>query len=499
MAVDADVCMIVEGGYPYIVGGVASWADAFMRASPQLRFHIIAISVSSQSRRPSYALPENVVGITDILLDVCPPGVTPNRRGQQQVERLISLLQTSVISGDGSVFEQFIKHLLATGYGQTALLDSKAGWLAMEAAYAELLPSSPLLDFFWSWRFLLRSVLAIARTPLPQVRVFHAAGTGFSGLAAACARIATGRPFLLTEHGIYTNERRIDLAVSDWLFESGAGGFAISARPSELRSTWMNAFQSFSRISYAMADVITTQYRTNQIFQCSDGAAESKLRIIPNGIDADKFSSLARNTAPRRPTVLLIGRIVPIKDIRTFIMAIALLKDLVPNALGIIIGPEGEDPGYAAGCRQLVDQLGAASSIDFLGRVPDVMEYLLSADVLALSSISEAQPIAVLEAAATGLPVVSTDVGSCREIIEGFEGDPVKGAGGSVVAPCNPKEMAEALAVILLDDRKRAEMGDVMRRRAANYYHKDRVKGLYEALYAELQTSPPQPQQVKLS
>ena len=274
MAVDADVCMIVEGGYPYIVGGVASWADAFMRASPQLRFHIIAISVSSQSRRPSYALPENVVGITDILLDVCPPGVTPNRRGQQQVERLISLLQTSVISGDGSVFEQFIKHLLATGYGQTALLDSKAGWLAMEAAYAELLPSSPLLDFFWSWRFLLRSVLAIARTPLPQVRVFHAAGTGFSGLAAACARIATGRPFLLTEHGIYTNERRIDLAVSDWLFESGAGGFAISARPSELRSTWMNAFQSFSRISYAMADVITTQYRTNQIFQCSDGAVD---------------------------------------------------------------------------------------------------------------------------------------------------------------------------------------------------------------------------------
>jgi len=59
--------------------------------------------------------------------------------------------------------------------------------------------------------------------------------------------------------------------------------------------------------------------------------------------------------------------------------------------------------------------------------------------------------------------------------------------------------MAEALAVILLDDRKRAEMGDVMRRRAANYYHKDRVKGLYEALYAELETSPPQPQQVHLS
>ena len=124
----------------------------------------------------------------------------------------------------------------------------------------------------------------------------------------------------------------------------------------------------------------------------------------------------------------MIGRIVPIKDIRTFIMAVALLKDLVPNVVAILIGPEDEDPEYAASCRQLVHQLGTESSIKFLGRVPDVLQYLCAADVLALSSISEAQPIAMLEAAATGLPIVSTDVGSCREIIEGFEGDPVDAA-----------------------------------------------------------------------
>jgi glycosyltransferase involved in cell wall biosynthesis len=139
----------------------------------------------------------------------------------------------------------------------------------------------------------------------------------------------------------------------------------------------------------------------------------------------------------------------------------------------------------------LVHQLGAGSSIEFLGRVPDVLEYLRAADVLALASISEAQPIAMLEAAASGLPVVSTDVGSCREIIEGFDGDPVEGCGGIVVDPCNPKAMAEALAAILLDDAIRAQMAEVMRRRVASYYHKDRVTRLYEGLYAELMAQSP--------
>jgi len=124
-----------------------------------------------------------------------------------------------------------------------------------------------------------------------------------------------------------------------------------------------------------------------------------------------------------------------------------------------------------------------------MGRV-NVREYLGQVDAIALTSISEAQPIALLEAAAIGLPAVSTDVGSCREIIEGFDGDPVEGCGGIVVTPCNPKALAEALASILLHDEMRSQMGDVMRRRAANYYHKNRVKCLYEELYADLMAKP---------
>jgi glycosyltransferase involved in cell wall biosynthesis len=187
----------------------------------------------------------------------------------------------------------------------------------------------------------------------------------------------------------------------------------------------------------------------------------------------------------------MIGRIVPIKDTRTFIMAMSLLKELIPNVIAIMIGPEEEDPPYAIGCRELVAQLGLESTVQFLGRVPDVKEYLGRSDVIALTSISEAQPIALLEAAATGLPAVTTDVGSCREIIEGFEGDSVIGRGGIVVEACNPKATAQALATILLDDDMRMEMGRVMQQRIPNLYHKERIRRLYEDLYAGLASEAP--------
>jgi glycosyltransferase involved in cell wall biosynthesis len=490
MSAGADVCLIVEGGYPYVVGGVASWADALMRASPQLTFHVIAITISSQARCRSYVLPANAIDVTDVILDACPRGRAPARSEAAKIRQILRLVELALTSGDCCTFEELIEQIRITGFGQTALLDAKEGWSAMEQAYEWLLPNGPLLDFFWFWRFLVRSLLAVLSTPLPQARVFHAVATGYSGLVGSYAKLVAKTPLLVTEHGVYTNERRIELAVADWLFDSETGGFDAAPPPAELRSIWLNAFQSFSRISYAVADVITTQYRANQSFQRADGAPDDKLRIIPNGIDVAKFAAIPRDTTPRRPTVVMIGRIVPIKDIRTFIIAVALLTELVPSVLAILIGPEDEDPEYAASCRQLVQQLGAESAIEFLGRVPDVLKYLSAADVLALSSISEAQPMAILEAAATGLPIVSTDVGSCREIIEGFEGDPVEGCGGIVVEPCNPKAMAEALTTILLDDALRLQMAEVMRRRVASYYHKNRVTRLYEGLYAELMTPP---------
>jgi polysaccharide biosynthesis protein PelF len=479
----ADVCLIAEGGYPYMLGGVSSWLDALVRSLPNKRFHIVAISMASLERKCKFELPANVIGITDVLLDQCPIG---RRRSlpAQDTRAIVQRLRSILTGDDGREFAALLQDLASTGLGSHELLDTRNAWKAMEQAYIAVLPNAPLVDFFWMWRFLVRSVLAVAAAPVPDAKVYHAVSTGYAGLYGAKAKCCTGRPLVLTEHGIYTNERRIEICLADWIYDSGIAGFSATDPSPELRDLWLDAFTSFSRISYGLSNSITTQYRANQLFQMQDGAPADKLRIIPNGLAVQHYAQIAADTTPRPPTVLLIGRLVPIKDIRTFILAVGVLTQLVPDAKALVIGPSDEDPAYAEQCHKLVRQQGLGDAVVFLGRVNDVKDYLSRVDLFVLTSLSEAQPISLLEAGACGLPAVTTDVGSCREIIEGTEDGPVAGRGGIVVGTCDPQALAEAMAAILLDPGMRADMGRVMRERVTAVYNEDRVSRMYADLYA---------------
>jgi glycosyltransferase involved in cell wall biosynthesis len=89
-----------------------------------------------------------------------------------------------------------------------------------------------------------------------------------------------------------------------------------------------------------------------------------------------------------------------------------------PDAEGWIAGPEDEDPDYATECRSLAESLGLGSKVKFLG-FQKIDELLPKVGVLVLSSISEALPLVVLEGFAAGVPCVTTDVGSCSELVFG--------------------------------------------------------------------------------
>ena len=95
----ADICLIVEGGYPYMLGGVSSWTDALIRSMPDRSFHVVAITIASQPRVARFIIPGNVVGITDVLLDSSPAGLEPRRVRDDQI-RLLSDHLFSVLSTD---------------------------------------------------------------------------------------------------------------------------------------------------------------------------------------------------------------------------------------------------------------------------------------------------------------------------------------------------------------------------------------------------------------
>lgn len=116
----------------------------------------------------------------------------------------------------------------------------------------------------------------------------------------------------------------------------------------------------------------------------------------------------------------------------------------MPEAEGWIAGPEDEDPGYAEECRNLAESLGVSGRVKFLGfqKVEDLMPKI---GLTILSSISEALPLVILEGYAAGVPTVSTDVGSCRQLIEGLaDEDRSLGHSGAVVNIADPQALADA-------------------------------------------------------
>jgi glycosyltransferase involved in cell wall biosynthesis len=181
----------------------------------------------------------------------------------------------------------------------------------------------------------------------------------------------------------------------------------------------------------------------------------------------------------------LVGRIVPIKDIKTFVRAMRTVVAAIPGAQGWIVGPDDEDPRYAEECRALARSLGLEDAVRFMGFRP-ADEVLPNLGLAVLTSISEALPLFVLEAFAAGVPVVATDVGSCRALIEGGDDeDRARGAAGAIAPFAAPDVLARA-AIDLLRDRQRWQRASAagVARVEALYSH-DRMFNQYRAVYGD--------------
>lgn len=148
----------------------------------------------------------------------------------------------------------------------------------------------------------------------------------------------------------------------------------------------------------------------------------------------------------------------------------------VPRAEFAVVGPLDHDPGYAARCVALAARLGLGERLVFAGEA-DTDAWLRRLDVVALTSVSEAQPLALLEAMSAGIPVVATDVGGCRALV---------GGAGLVVPPASPRAAADALSRLLLDPALRQRLGASGRRRVALRHRPERLARAYRSLYEEV-------------
>jgi polysaccharide biosynthesis protein PelF len=483
--VPADVCLLVEGCYPFVPGGVSGWIDWLIRTQPHLTFSVVSLWPTPNGTTPRYAMPSNAIAFHPLYLQEF--GATPrqNQRTPAGLDALAAALTDFVQTGGALQLDRLIaaQAALSPAIPLSHILNGPVGWDLVGRMYREAMPSGSFLHYFWAWRALLGGLFATLEFKLPPARIYHTISTGYAGVLAARAIRETGRPMLLTEHGIYTNERRIELLMADWVADTLDKGHALDDPRMDLRDLWIGAFEAYSRTCYEAASEVITLYADNQRVQKLLGADEARCRVIANGIALDRFAGLAQAADDAQPTVALIGRVVPIKDVKCYINAIKLLRECVPTLRAYVLGPLDEDPDYVTECRQLVADLDLRDCVIFTGAV-NITEYLPQIHVVALTSLSESQPLTLLEAGAAGIPFVSTNVGSCREIIEGRDDEnPPLGRGGFVTPVVAPQPIADAIERLLLDHGLRRQFGATLRERVRAFYRSEQAAGAYQALY----------------
>jgi polysaccharide biosynthesis protein PelF len=483
----ADVCLLMEGSYPYVAGGVSTWTHDLIKSHADLTFHVVALVADRSARKLAYPLPDNVIGLTHVYLQAPDPGARWAPGAGDMLKRLEKPLLKLQQGGGLAELEEILRLLRGRKFklGSRILLNSEDAFHMVVRMCQAQLPDASFLEYFWGLRALMGGMFAVMLAQMPKAKVYHAISTGYAGLFAARAKLETGRPVLLTEHGIYTNERRIEILMAEWLFEGGSSSLSVERATRDLRDLWLDTFASYSKACYDACDKILTLYGGNQEFQRRQGAAEEKLRIIPNGIDYAGYSKVERVGGDRPPTIALIGRVVPIKDVKTYIRAAGILREDIPDLLAMILGPTEEDQQYFEECRTIVKHLGLEKTVIFAGRVK-LTDWLGKIDAIALTSVSEAQPLVILEAGASGVPTVATDVGSCSELLLGRpDEDPPLGAGGAITTLASPLQTAQELRALLLDEPWRRRCAEAIKERVRRYYDKIEIDRIYRALYDE--------------
>ncbi|MFO0850051.1 MAG: glycosyltransferase [Gemmataceae bacterium] len=215
----------------------------------------------------------------------------------------------------------------------------------------------------------------------------------------------------------------------------------------------------------------------------TDGFRGNRIRVIENGIDVDRYGPAADRAAlrqrlgldPDRRYIVHVARHHPVKDQPTLIRGFASAAPDYPDVDLLLVG----DGPLRADLERLADELGVAGRVRFVGIQKNVAEWLAAADVFALTSVSEAASLTLLEAMATGLPVVVTAVGGNPEIVR-------DGVDGLLFPRGDAAGCATAFRE-LLDDPDHAErLGESGRDRVRERYRLDQTVAAYYRLYREL-------------
>ncbi len=199
------------------------------------------------------------------------------------------------------------------------------------------------------------------------------------------------------------------------------------------------------------------------------GIAEQRITTIWNGIDTQKFPF--HGPCPSGPAIV-VARLAEGKNIDALIRAAALVREQIPQFRVRIVG----DGSCRAALEVLAKELGLEKHVAFTGEADNVPEHLRQASMFVLPSLSEGVSLSLLEAMATGLPVVATSVGGNLEVVQ-------EGETGFLVPVKQPALLAQAISRLAADPELACRLGTAGRRRVETTFEVRAMVRAYEDLY----------------
>lgn len=315
---------------------------------------------------------------------------------------------------------------------------------------------SPSRDLRTLWR-----LIRTFRRERPHVVHTHTAKAGALGRLAA--RLAGVPVVVHTYHGHVLG-----------------GGYFSPA----VTAAYREVERQLARVTDAL--VTLTPGLARELSEVHGVAPLDRFRVVPLGLELEPFLAApyqaSRRTArselgvpDSRPVVGVVGRLVPIKNHELLLQALQRVRVRIPEAeLWVVGGGERE-----AALREEARRLGVDGSVRWLGWRSDLDRIYPALDVLALSSLDEGTPVALLEGMAAGLPVVATRVGGVPEIFAD-SGYPVR-----LVPSGSAPGMAAAL-VAALEERGEGGVGRSLREAVVDRYSVERLAAELGELYRRL-------------
>lgn len=477
-----SVLMTTEGTYPYSAGGVSTWCDTLLRNTPDVRWTLLPLMMNPHIEQ-KFDPPENVRRIINVPLwgfeepaefsTEIPFGQLYDRKRRTTIDTIEreflppfrELLR--IICADpsdsqtlGNVFVALEDYFRVHDYNET--FKSRSVWMEfkriVEASSAGPEPPT-IFDLTETLRWLYH-FLVVLNVRVPKTSVTHATAAAFCGIPCITARIRNDTPMILTEHGVYLREQYLFLSRFRRLFFC--------------KQFLLNLITAVVRANYFFADVVAPVCHYNTRWEVAHATPQQKIRVIHNGVDPDLFTSAVKPNGD--PHIVATARIDPLKDIETLLRVAARIKPTHPRAKFTVYGAVADDEYYQR-CLALRRELNVADTVSLGSATDDVVSAYRGADVVLLTSISEAFPYSVIEAMSCEKAIVASDVGGVGEALEGC---------GVLVKPRDDARFAFEVTKLLDDPQLRQRLGAKARSRVLEEFTLDHTIGKYLDLYRGL-------------